>query len=101
MLFCPAAYNFTKCNTSPHVLFTFCNETNDPKLQNTPDFWLENKMFHNNLCVFIIISALLYLLHLLSLHKSLVYPAFIYILYDEFSKDGRGEYSSAKYAVKN
>ena len=45
------------------------------------DFLLEHKMFHKNLCVFIIISALLYLLLLLSLHKSLFYPPFIYILY--------------------
>ena len=32
-----------------------CNKTNDPKLQNTPDtpdFWLENRIFHNNLCVY-------------------------------------------------
>ena len=37
------------------------NKTSDPKLQNihhTPDFWSPNKIFHNYLCVFIIISAL-------------------------------------------
>ena len=52
-----------------------------------PDFWLSYKNFHNNLCVFIIISALLYLRHLLWLHKSLVYPPLVYILYDECSED--------------
>ena len=45
----------------------------------TPDSWSANKMFHNNLCVFIIISALLYLIPLLSLHQLLVYPPFLYI----------------------
>ena len=54
--------------------------TNDLKSRNRtdiPDFWLENKMF--NLCVFIIILALSYLLHLVLLSKSLVYPPFTYI----------------------
>ena len=45
----------------------------------------------------IIITALLYLLHFLSLHKSLFYPPFVYILYDECSEDVPGEYSLAKY----
>ena len=44
-----------------------------------------------------IISAVLYLLHFLSLRKSLVYPPFVYILYDECSENVTGEYSSAKY----
>ena len=82
------------------MIFTYCSKTNGPKSRKTPDapdFWLENKMFHSNFCVFIIISALLYLLHLLSLHKLLLYLPFIYILYDECSEDVRGEYSSAKY----
>ena len=50
-----------------------------------------------HLCI--IISALLYLLHLVSLqlHKSLVYPSSVYILYDEYSEDVTGEYSSVKY----
>ena len=52
-----------------------------------------------HLCI--IISALLYLLHFLSLHKSLVYPTFVYILYDECSEDVTGEYSSAKYQWLN
>ena len=62
----------------------------------TPDFWLGNKIFHNNLCVFIVISTILYLIYLLSLHKSLVYPPFVYILYDECNEDMTGEYSSAR-----
>ena len=35
----------------------------------------------------IIISALLYLLHFLLLHKSSVYPHFVYILFEECSDD--------------
>ena len=34
---------------------TFCDKAKDPKSQNTqdtPDFWLENKIFHSNLCVY-------------------------------------------------
>ena len=71
-------------NAAPYVLFTFCNNTNGPKSRNISNaavFWLENKIFHFNLCVFIIISALLHLLHLLSLHKSLVSPSFIYTVF--------------------
>ena len=33
----------------------FCNKANDPKSQNTPDtpdFWLANKIFGNNLCAY-------------------------------------------------
>ena len=42
------------------------------KIADTVDFLLEDKtkMFHGDLCVFIIVSALLYLLHVLSFHKS-------------------------------
>ena len=58
-------------------------------------------MLHNKLRVFIIISALLYLLHLLSLHKLLVYQSVVYILHDECGKDVRGEHSSAKYTMRN
>ena len=83
---------------------TFCNKANDPKSQNTldiPDFSLTNKIFCNSLCVFMhlcmITSALLYLLPFLSLHKSLVYPPFVYILYDQCSEDVTREHSSAKY----
>ena len=59
--------------------------------QNTPDtpnFWLENQIFRNNLCVYAFmyyhISSIMYchMFHFLSLHESLVYPAFVYILYD-------------------
>ena len=49
----------------------------------------------------IIVSTLLYLLHFLSLHKSLVYPPFVYILYDECTDDVTGEYSPAKYQRRN
>ena len=35
------------------------------------------------------------------LHKSVVYPRFIYILCDECSDEVRGEYSSVKYTMKN
>ena len=48
-----------------------------------------------HLCI--IATALLYLLHFLSLHKSLVYPPFVYILYDDCSEDLTEEYSSLKY----
>ena len=51
MLFMPsvvmfwfAGWIFTKYNTPPQVLFIFYVKTNDLKLQNTPDFWLENKI---------------------------------------------------------
>ena len=56
---------------------------------------------HCNLGVFIIISALSYLLHLLSLHKSLVYPRLIYNLYNTFSEDEKEKCSSAKYTMRN
>ena len=36
-----------------------------------------------------------------SLHKLLVYPPFAYILYDTYSEDVTGEYSSAKYQWRN
>ena len=58
-------------------------------------------MLNNNLWIFIIISALLYLFHLLLLNKSLTYPPFIYIFYDECNEDVRGGYSSGKYAIGN
>ena len=52
------------------------------------------------LCVYVLSYQLSYVLsylfYFLSLHKSLVYPAFVYILYDECSEDMTGEYSSAK-----
>ena len=60
----------------------------------TPDLLLEDKVFHNNLCLLVTTSALLYLLHLLLLHKSLVYPPFIYASYDECSDERR-------YAMRN
>ena len=86
----------------------FCNKANNPKLQNTPDtpnFWLANKVFYNNLCVYAFMYhhvssrmyVLSYLLHFLSLHKTVVYPPLVYILYDECSEDMTGECSSAKY----
>ena len=52
------------------------------------------------LCIYVLSYRLSYVLsypfHFLSLHKSLVYPAFVYILYNECSEDMSGEYSSAK-----
>ena len=77
---------------------------NNPKSLDTSDFPLANKIFHSNLCVCalcIIISALLYLIHFLSLHKSLIYSPSVYILYDEYSEDVIGEYSSLKYQWRN
>ena len=54
-----------------------------------------------HLCIYVLsyqLSHVLpYLFHFLSLHKSLVYPDFMYILYDECSADMTGEYSSAKH----
>ena len=78
----------------PKEIFIYCES------KKIEDNAKKNKMFHINLCFFIIESALLYQLHLLSLHKLLFYPPFIYIyiLYDECSADVIGEYSSAKYA---
>lgn len=63
------------------------------------NFWLEDKMIHSNLCVFIFIPALLHLLHLLSWHKSLIYLPFTYILYDECGEDMRGEYAMRNYEI--
>ena len=83
------------------MFFTFCSKTNGSKSQNTPDtgaVWLENKRvkqflrFHYH-----IISVTLF--QLLSLHKSLVHPPFICILYDECREDVKEEYSSAKYTM--
>ena len=48
-----------------------------------------------------LILALSYLLHFLSLHKSLVYPPSVYILYDECSENVTGESSSVKYQWRN
>ena len=47
--------------------------------------------FHYHHGVHVIISTLLYLLHLLSLHKSFVYLPVTYVLYDECSDDVRVE----------
>ena len=58
-------------------------------------------MFHNDLHVFTFIPALLHLLHLLSLLKSLVQPPFIYTLYDECSEEVKREYSSAIYTLRD
>ena len=52
-----------------------------------------------HLCI--IISALLYQLLFLSMHKSLVYPPSVCIVYDECSEDVTGEYSSTKYQWRN
>ena len=57
------------------------------------------------LCIYLLSYQLSYVLpylfHFLSLHKSLVYSAFEYILYDECSEDMTSEYSSAKYQWRN
>ena len=57
------------------------------------------------LCIYVLSYQLSYVLsylfHFLSLYKSLVYPAFVYIFYDECSEDVTGEYSSAKYQWRN
>ena len=52
-----------------------------------------------HLCI--IITALLHLFHFLSLHKSLVYSPFVYILYDVCSEDVTGQFSSVKYQWRN
>ena len=52
-----------------------------------------------HLCI--IMSALLYLIQFLPLHKSLVHPPSVCILYDECSEDATGEYSSVKYQWRN
>ena len=54
----------------------------------------------NNSYVFIIISALLHLLDLLSLHESMDHPPFMYILHDECKEDVTEKYSSAKYTMR-
>ena len=48
-----------------------------------------------------IISAPVYLLYLLSLHKSLIYPPFRHVLYDECSENMGGKCSSAKCTMRN
>ena len=81
----------------------FCNNANDPKWQNkpdVPDFWLANKMFCKNLCVQAFRHYHISCLTSASfpiIHESLVYPPFVYILYDVCSEDVTGESSSAKY----
>ena len=72
-----------------------------PNTPDTLDFWLENKIFSNSFCVFIIISDAFYLFHFLSLHKLLLYSSFIYILYDECRENVRGEYSLVEYIIRN
>ena len=47
------------------------------------------------------VSFLMYLLDFLSLHRLLVYPPSVYILYDECSEYKTGEYSSVKYQWHN
>ena len=81
----------------------YCNRQNTP---DAPNFWLANQIFHNNcICIYVLsfwLSYVLsYLFHFLSLQKSLVYPAFVHILYNECSEDMTGEYSSAKYLRSN
>ena len=72
------------------------NRKNKPDI---PDFWLPNKILRLRLRI--CVSAFLHLINLLSLHKSLVYPPFVYILYDECSEDVTGEYSSVKCQWRN
>ena len=81
----------TLLNITPfrRCFLSFVFKTNCHKLRNTSDFWLENIMFHNSLCVFMVVSALVDLFQLLLLHKSLVYPLFLHILYDECTEDVR------------
>ena len=87
------------CYTNMLIHFAIRLMIPNCKTPDTPDFLLANKIFHNNLCI--ILSALLYLLHFLSLQKSLVYPPFVYILHDKCSENVTGEYSSAKYQWHN
>ena len=78
--------------------------TNGPKSRNTPDtpdFWLENKMFHNNLFVFIILSALFYLLYLLSLDKSLVYQPFKCMMNAVRMRKGDIDMRNIQWEIKN
>ena len=76
-------------------------------LQNTPDipnFLLSKANFPKQfmrLCIYVLSYQLSYILSYLfqfaALHKSLLYPALVHMLYDEYSEDMTGEYSSAKY----
>ena len=78
--------------------------TNGPKSRNTPDtpdFWLENKMFHNNIFVFIILSALFYLLYLLSLDKSLVYQPFKCMMNAVRMRKGDIDMRNIQWEIKN
>ena len=63
------------------------------------------KIFHNNLCAYTFmhyhIGSLVSASLPISLHNSLVYPLFAYILYDECSEDKTGKFSSAEYQWRN
>ena len=76
------------CYTNTQIRFAI----NNPKSQNTSDIWdfpLANKIFHNNLCVYAFVYYhISSLIHFLSLHKSLVYPPSVYILYEGCSENG-------------
>ena len=61
-------------------------------------FLVGEQNFHNNLCVFIIILSLR---HFLSLRKSLVNLPFLFFIMNLCSENPKGEYSSAKYAMRN
>ena len=91
----------------------FCDKANVPISQNkpdTPNIWLAEKSFHNNLCVYAFmyyhISCLMYghicftSYHYIN-HWFTTFCVYLLlylgILYDECSEDVTGEYISAKY----
>ena len=86
--------DFPGCHNFPTKIFVYWKSK---KVEQCKEYF-EVIPLHNNLCVFIIISALLHLLHLLVLHKSLIYP---YFMYNGCSKDLRGEYGPVKKAMRN
>ena len=48
-------YEKAMSDEQPQYANTFCNITNNSKLQSTPDtpnFWSTNKISHNNLCAY-------------------------------------------------
>ena len=87
------------------ALLRYCNMQST---QDTPNFWLANQIFHDNLCVYAFmyydISFLMYC-HICFTFYHYINHWFIQllciILYNECSEDMTGEYSSVKYQWSN
>ena len=71
------------------------------KAPDTPDFWLANKIFRNNFCVYALSYQRSYICFTSFHYKNHWLIHFFYILYDECSEDVTGEYSSMKCQCRN